>query len=342
MSNFEQLKYSKSQAKKAGKIFTNPNSTDVEKETALDIINNWRASHSFPLQVLYVHLRRTSNDNIIVAQRLKRLHSITQKLIRFPNMSLTSMQDIGGCRIIVNSIDEVYDIVSKLKKSRMRHTLKEEYDYLKEPKVDGYRSYHIVYSYNSDRNKIYNGLFIEIQVRTHIQHLWATAVETIDTFTNESLKLGKGSQENKKFFVLVSKLLQLYEECGYDLNTIKNSNQLNDFLNFNETQKIIEKLISIKTAGEVLENINASDIQGYYLLKFDRESGSVTVTSFPKKQLDKATEEYDKLERNSTESKNIVLVSTSSFKSLKQAYPNYFADIGEFLSLMKKFTDLKN
>lgn len=106
MSNFEQLKYSKSQAKKAGKIFTNPNASNIEKEEALKVINNWRASHSFPLQVLYVHLRRISNENIIVAQRLKRLHSITQKLIRFPNMSLTSMQDIGGCRIIVDSIKE--------------------------------------------------------------------------------------------------------------------------------------------------------------------------------------------------------------------------------------------
>ena len=342
MAYFEQLKYSKSQAKKAGKIFTNPNTSDAEKEEALNIINNWRASHSFPLQILYVHLRRISNDSVIVAQRLKRLHSITQKLIRFPNMSLTSMQDIGGCRIIVDSIKDVYDTVNSLKKSRMRHILKEEYDYLKEPKADGYRSYHIVYSYNSDRNKTYNGLFIEIQVRTHIQHLWATAVETIDTFTNESLKLGKGSQENKEFFIFVSKLLQLYEECEYDLETVKNSNQLNDFLHFNATKKIIEKLISIKAAGEVLENINASEIQGYYLLKFDKANGSVTVTSYSKKQIEKATDEYDNLEKNSTENENIVLVSTSSFKALKQAYPNYFADIAEFLSLIRKFLDLKN
>lgn len=341
MANFEQLKYSKSQAKKAGKVFTNPNTSNAEKEEALNIINNWRASHSFPLQILYVHLRRISKDSFIVAQRLKRLHSITQKLIRFPNMSLTSMQDIGGCRIIVDSIKEVYNTVNNLKKSRMRHILKEEYDYLKEPKSDGYRSYHIVYSYNSDRNKIYNGLFIEIQVRTHIQHLWATAVETIDTFTNESLKLGRGSQESKEFFILVSKLLQLYEECEYDLDTIKNSNQLNNFFNFNATQKIIEKLNSIKTAVNVLENTNAPEIQGYYLLKFDRANGSLTVTSYSKKQIEKATDEYDKLEKNSTENENVVLVSTSSFKALKQAYPNYFADIAEFLSLMKEFLELK-
>ena len=136
MSNFEQLKYTKSQAKKAGKVYTDKNASIDEKEKALNIINNWRASHSFPLQVLYVHLRRISNDNVVVAQRLKRLHSITQKLIRFPNMSLTSMQDIGGCRIIVNSINEVYSTINQLKKSSMRHKLKEEYDYLKNPKPD--------------------------------------------------------------------------------------------------------------------------------------------------------------------------------------------------------------
>lgn len=109
-----------------------------------------------------------------------------------------------------------------------------------------------------------------------------------------------------------------------------------------QLKKIIEKLISIKVAGEVLENINASEIQGYYLLKFDKANGSVTVTSYSKKQIEKATDEYDNLEKNSTENENIVLVSTSSFKALKQAYPNYFVDIAEFLSLIRKFLDLKN
>ncbi|MDD4796164.1 MAG: RelA/SpoT domain-containing protein [Eubacteriales bacterium] len=148
------------------------------------------------MQIIYCHVKKTAGINAIVAQRLKRLQSITNKLNRFPNMGLCTMQDIGGCRVIVSSIEEAYKIIGKLKKSSMRHKLREEYDYIKSPKEEGYRSYHITYSYHSDRNEKYNGLFIEIQVRTHIQHLWATAVETMDIFTGESLKNGFGSETN--------------------------------------------------------------------------------------------------------------------------------------------------
>ena len=95
--NYELVKNSRSQIKKAGKTFVSSTATGDEKADALIVINNWRAAHAFPLQVIYVHLKKTAPSNAIVAQRLKRLYSITQKLYRFPNMSLTAMQDIGGC-----------------------------------------------------------------------------------------------------------------------------------------------------------------------------------------------------------------------------------------------------
>lgn len=49
-------------------------------------------------------------------------------------MSLYRMQDLGGCRVIVNSIDQVYEAVEKYKTSRIRHILKREYDYIQNPK----------------------------------------------------------------------------------------------------------------------------------------------------------------------------------------------------------------
>lgn len=339
MSNFEELKYTRSQAKKAGKIYISSSYTDEEKDVALDMINNWRASHSFPMQTIYVHLKEISPTNAIVAQRLKRLHSITHKLTRFPYMSLTSMQDIGGCRVIVNSLSEINHMISRLKKSRMRHKLKEEYDYIKNPKPDGYRSYHMVYSYFSDRSPKYNGLFIEIQIRTHIQHMWATAVETMDTFTGDPLKLGQGSEINREFFIKASKLLQLYEESNGNFEKVQNTTTLKSFIDFNNEFKILEKLISIKKAVEYVQNDDTKG-QGYYLMTLNRNTGTLNVTSYPKKLLEKATDAYDTLEKIKDESDDIVLVSTTSFNTLKQAYPNYFVDIEEFLNLMQKFIDL--
>lgn len=186
--------YSKSRIIKAGQIIKSGNYTDNELQNALLVIDNWRASHAFPLQVIYCNLKRNfSSENIIVAQRLKRLNSIVAKLQREPTMSLWTMHDLGGCRVIAPTIEDVYDISDKFKKSRIRHKLKKEYDYITNPKYSGYRSYHLVYQYLSDTQETYNrNMLIEIQLRTRLQHLWATALETIGLFTNQALKASSG------------------------------------------------------------------------------------------------------------------------------------------------------
>jgi (p)ppGpp synthase/HD superfamily hydrolase len=71
---------------------------------ALDIINNWRASHSGPLLAMRVLLTRQAqsiDEEALIAQRIKRFFSISAKLRRFPTMKLSQMQDIGGCRAIL-------------------------------------------------------------------------------------------------------------------------------------------------------------------------------------------------------------------------------------------------
>ena len=73
MPGFEQLKYTKSQAKRAGKLFIS-NATEEERDASLEIINNWRAAHSFPMQIIYVHLRHitkycncgTSDEDVVL------------------------------------------------------------------------------------------------------------------------------------------------------------------------------------------------------------------------------------------------------------------------------------
>ena len=104
------VEYSKNKIEAAGKTLGNPNSTDSEINSATIIVDNWREAHGYPLHVIYINLRRYAKENpsIIVAERLKRLESISKKLKRFPDMSLWRMQDLGGCRMIVDSIDDVY------------------------------------------------------------------------------------------------------------------------------------------------------------------------------------------------------------------------------------------
>lgn len=335
---YEELKYSRTQVKRAGKTYISDDATKQQKEDALVMINNWRAAHSFPMQVLYVHVKKVAPENAIVAQRLKRLYSITQKLYRFPNMSLTTMQDIGGCRVIVDTIDQVYQMAERLQKSRMRHGRKEHYDYLKNPKPDGYRSFHSVFSYFSEKNPQYNGLFIEVQIRTHIQHLWATAVEMMDTFTGDPLKIGHGSPENRQFFIYASELLRIYEESGYSLDAVNQSPVKKSLIEYDSNHNILNRLNTIKEAVGFVRQADAKG-QGYYLLRLNIESGQLLINQYTQKQLEEATAAYDAAEKNRESNEDVVLVATTSFNALKQAYPNYFSDISEFIKLMHQFLE---
>ena len=210
---WKKVEYSRNQIIKAGKTIKK-DCTPEEREFALKVIDNWRASHAFPLQIIYMHLKRMAltNQGIVVAQRLKRLDSIVNKLKREPSMSLWNIQDLGGCRFIVNTIEDVYNYYHTYRDSRVRHKFIKEYDYIQSPKTSGYRSLHVVYEYHSDTKQEYNkNMLIEIQFRTHLQHLWATAVETMGIFTNQAIKSGKGSIDVSRFFALTSSLFAIRE-----------------------------------------------------------------------------------------------------------------------------------
>ena len=114
------------------------------------VISNWRSSHSFPLNTLQMGLRKRSAAVYgapIVAQRLKRVPSITHKLQRYPKMQLSRMQDIGGARAVVPKIKDVDNVRELYRKSSARHKLANEKDYVRHPKASGYRGIHLVYRY---------------------------------------------------------------------------------------------------------------------------------------------------------------------------------------------------
>ena len=121
---------------------------------ALEIINNWRSSHNFPLNTFHVGLKRRASKidhKCITAQRIKRISSIEHKLIRFPTMTLSQMQDIGGCRAILSSVANVKALCKAYHDSEIKHELKQSDDYIASPKVSGYRGVHFIYRYFSDK-----------------------------------------------------------------------------------------------------------------------------------------------------------------------------------------------
>lgn len=339
-NKWEVPKYTKSEINKAGKIIADSSSTPKEREEALIILNNWRAAHAYPLQVICSNLRQKNPDAIVV-QRLKRLESITGKIQRFPEMQLYKMQDLGGCRVIVDTIEQVYSAIKKYKSSRIRHILKREYDYIANPKKSGYRSYHMVYQFHSDSKDTYNkNMFIEIQFRTKLQHMWATAVEMMGIYTKSNLKSSQGDQDILRFFTLVSSLFAIEEKMPICPNTSDFADELiSEIKSLDKKNNIISTLsglnVSIKHASKIY---NQKDKNLYYILLLNYEEMTVNVKPFKSSNLETATKLYERIEQESD--LNVVLVSTSSFETLRLAYPNYFADISYFVKKLR--TVIKN
>lgn len=339
-NKWEVPKYTKSEINKAGKIIADSSSTPKEREEALIILNNWRAAHAYPLQVICSNLRQKNPDAIVV-QRLKRLESITGKIQRFPEMQLYKMQDLGGCRVIVDTIEQVYSAIKKYKSSRIRHILKREYDYIANPKKSGYRSYHMVYQFHSDSKDTYNkNMFIEIQFRTKLQHMWATAVEMMGIYTKSNLKSSQGDQDILRFFTLVSSLFAIEEKMPICPNTSDFADELiSEIKSLDKKNNIISTLsglnVSIKHASKIY---NQKDKNLYYILLLNYEEMTVNVKPFKSSNLETATKLYERIEQESD--LNVVLVSASSFETLRLAYPNYFADISYFVKKLR--TVIKN
>lgn len=333
---WETPKYSKSEINKTGLIIADPTSSKEDRDNALIILNNWRAAHAYPLQVICSNLR-LRNPNAIVVQRLKRLDSITGKIERFPDMNLWRMQDLGGCRVIVDTIDQVYEAIEKYKSSRIRHILKREYDYIQNPKDSGYRSYHMVYQFQSDKKETYNkNILIEIQFRTKLQHIWATAVEMMGIYTKSNLKSSQGNEKILRFFTLVSSLFAIRENMPVCPNTTKISNDLiTEIKDINDKINLLPKLNALSI---VINKHNDENLKhkGYYLLRLNYKEKTLNVDRFSTNYIKAVTVAYNKLEGLNNPDIDIVLVSATSFDSLKVAYPNYFADISQFVDMMKR------
>ena len=89
-------------------------------------------------RILSTRLGRHKFSGSLVAQRLKRTPSIVEKLRRFESMSLDRMQDIGGLRVIVPEIDNVYRLYRLIVSSkRFKYQLElPPHDYIREPNLN--------------------------------------------------------------------------------------------------------------------------------------------------------------------------------------------------------------
>jgi ppGpp synthetase/RelA/SpoT-type nucleotidyltranferase len=330
--------FSKKAVMRAGEQLLDETKTPDEHANAMDVLSNWRAAHAYPMHSLLMMLRKKSvstDKNAIVVQRLKRTPSILEKLSRYPEMKLHRMQDISGCRSIVSTIRDVEKLRDQIVNSRTRHTLHKVDDYIKEPKDTGYRGIHLVYKYKGEKS-VYEDYFVEIQLRSKIQHAWATAVEIVDTFTNQALKSSRGNQEWLDFFSLVSAEFSKLEKrpVGENVNHLDTNS---------ESKRLANKLnvaARLRAFSVTASHITKSDDSrtDYFLLELTQNAKAIQITKYKTADFDLATQAYLEREKQAqnNETYDVVLVAAGSMHALQRAYPNYFADSREFLKYLEK------
>ena len=314
--------------------------TMTEYFDAVGVINNWRSSHSGPLLSMRMLLTRqaeSADPSVLIAQRIKRLSSIELKLERFRTMKLSQMQDIGGCRAIVSSVSQVRDIAMSFQKSRTKNKFDHMDDYIDTPQSTGYRGIHLIYRFaSSTALSACAGLKIEIQLRSPLQHAWATAVETVGAFTRQALKSSRGEADWLRFFELMGTVVAVKEDTARVANTpVDNAELIENIGDFEHRLDVINRLDAFRRALREVEEPAQPDAR-YFLLELDPNAGTITVSGFRAHELLRATRQYAEAEKKVAESGgDAVLVSVDSLASLRRAYPNYFLDTRVFLDLLE-------
>ena len=215
-------------------------------------------------------------------------------------------------------------------KSKFNHKRKNEidkYDYVKHPKVLGYRGIHDVYEYvsRSKKGERYNGLMMELQYRTLPQHAWATSVELITQFTGYEPKFNRGDARHVEFFKVASEMIartcEGMKSCFPDLSD-------GDLVRrFEEIDGEIHLMVLLRRTYPTGEQSAPGESE----LVLQIGQNGLTIHQFGTKR--EATGAYFRLEKEFPKD-DVVLVSADTFDFIRSAYRNYFQDVREFVRIV--------
>ena len=310
---------------------------------ALLVLRKYRENHAPCLKIfsnlLSEKLKRLNFDKkSIVSSRTKRLESISVKLTELSSTRLSQIEDIVGVRVTLPNMNALNTFVSDINGCEIRNSehnegMLKEHDYINKPKSDGYRGIHQIFKFKNN-NKSFR---IELQIRTKLQHEWATTVEVLSYLYKSNFKKGLGNKNCLEFLRLTSALFSIEEK----------SPVLDEFQEYGSSKICIElKKLSnrLDIIGEMekpsaFTQDNESKKAKYYLVQLDLVSYRTSILAYADGK--KANDDYYRLEKDHHNRFDTVLVSVDNMDKIKDAYPNYFLNSDEFINryyqLMAKY-----
>ncbi len=329
--------FSKRQVVRSGKAIRGSHPTHTaELIEAFKQAHAWRDGHLIPMRRVRSELSRNVDKispTAITAGRLKRFQSIRRKLKR-GQVTLYQMQDIAGVRAIMPNIASVQRVVELYKSDQCKHALLDEDDYLQKPKADGYRSHHLVLKYTGlEEVTGGNRIAVELQVRTRLQHAWATAVEAVGMVAGQNIKGGGGDADWRRFFVLMA--AEFAAEEGLPMVPGVSSDVDKRRVELVEVSDRIEAVTTLESYNQALKH--TEDFMGLkgnsYLIQYNPDTRHVSVRTFSKYA--RMSEEMFN-EELLNDQPNTVLVEIDKVDDLREAYPNYFLDVRMFTDRLKR------
>lgn len=153
-----------------------------------------------------------------IQQRIKSKSSIIKKLEK-KNIPVTAssardeLRDIAGIRVICYFEDDIYSVVTAIRKQTGILVIRER-DYVKQPKENGYKSYHIVVGvpvYTLEETQYYP---VEVQIRTISMDFWASMEHRICYKSGQNKEVSEETRETLKSYAQQLKEIEvsMYEQ----------------------------------------------------------------------------------------------------------------------------------
>lgn len=322
---------SKSKIDKAGLALAKAKFEDevdyIELEEAFD---EYRKAHLQPLSETTLELQQLLTNHgapYYIAQRLKRKPQIVRKLNRL-SVRLTQLQDIGGCRIIVHrnsDVDKLFKYLVDSVGAQNVFTIDRTTDYRDKGRDDtGYRALHVILKRS--------GVFLELQIRSRIQHYWAESIERTSVIYGYHLKEGEGSVQVIQYFKTLSDVF--FEiEAGREASVAQR-------LRIDSLRSVCEEIIRESDRHKVFDSFVNEDIiltltekesrnpagLNNWILVFDWNAGAFVCWDIVSRNPSDAVETYIEYERMFPVESGyeVVLVGSSEVATVRQTHSHYF------------------
>jgi ppGpp synthetase/RelA/SpoT-type nucleotidyltranferase len=295
-----------------------------------EVFDEYRKAHLQPLSETTLelqHLMTNYGEPYYIAHRLKRKPQIVRKLNRL-SVRFTQLQDIGGCRIIVqrnSDVDKLLAYLTEKSATQNIFSIDRTTDYREQGRDDtGYRALHVILKRD--------GFYLELQIRSRIQHYWAESIERTSVIYGHHLKEKEGAPEVIEYFKSLSDVF--YEiEAGREPSVAQKLNidglrqACEQIIQQSDKHKIFDSFVNediIKTLTQK-ESSNPSGLNNWILV-FDWNQGAFVSWDIVSKLPGDAVETYIEYE-NMFPAENgyeVVLIGSSEIATVRQTHSHYF------------------